>query len=281
MHNEIESIVKKHDQKHTEEINRAKTFSGFLGEKNTVLYLVNWVGVVPLLIFNFFDLFSFPSTTDFLGKHKTNISVIVVSFLTVILSVKMVRNLHAAQGSFVTIVTTLHNIWYTIINFYRTNLTMHYVPQVQIKQQYKELEKKLINTQGQVDQKRNLLKAVTDQSFVAQVASHCAKESEQNQSKSWFRTSSNKENIQTIVSSVLQQELDHLIGDEALTEEEKNAKRFKELQASSSNKSSSVEQQDVKLSGLLAEQSKVNEGEEVELVTDANGKVIKKSVFRI
>jgi hypothetical protein len=46
LHNEIESIVKKHDQKHAEEIKHAKTFSGFLGEKNILLYLVNWMGVV-------------------------------------------------------------------------------------------------------------------------------------------------------------------------------------------------------------------------------------------
>jgi hypothetical protein len=113
LHNEIESIVQKHDSLHAEELQKAKGFGGFVGAwASTVLYVddegMNHVSFcfidfgILYIIFSytmydclFATLFFWTSAfaavlSEFLKRNKTNISVIIVSFLTVVLSVKMV-----------------------------------------------------------------------------------------------------------------------------------------------------------------------------------------------
>ena len=155
------------------------------------------------------------------------------------------------------------------------------------------MEQELLHVQEQVDQKRKILRALTEESFLQNVSNQCAKELQNNNNKQskWSRggssSSSDGGQVAAKVSSVLQQEFQKVIGDEGLTEDEQNAKKFKDLQEKSGSSSSSRTEleRDDKLSGLLAEQNTESEGEAEEsvvLVEDGQGqKVVKKSVFRI
>lgn len=210
--------------------------------------------------------------SEFLGQHKTNITVIVVSFLTVVLSVKLVRY-EVLQHTF------MSHLFVVLQALISNQFLLSSNPwQVQTKKKYKELEKELINTQGQVDQKRNLLKAITDQSFVHEMATKCTKEVNNKTSNvfSFWGRSSSKANMEAQISSVLETQLNNLIGDEGLTEDEKNAKQFEELKQ---DNGSEID----KIKALTMENStKEEEGIQIEMMDDASGnKVVKKSVFRI
>lgn len=131
-----------------------------------------------------------------------------------------------------------------------------------------------------MEEKRKLLKSVTSEAFLAKMAENIrAGGGSNNESRTWGRksvgsTSSSAEAIVGVVSKDLQS----LIGDAALSEDEKHAKELEEL------RSKGIEQDEeaaiAKLKALSERPASAEPAEE--WVVDADGKkTVKKSVFRI
>lgn len=163
--------------------------------------------------------------------------------------------------------------------------------QVQGKSRQRELEQELKDTDEKLEEKRLLLKTITTESFQSTLADHCAakilgqdstKDASSSSSWGWSSknasstiSSNNSQYIKAALYTVLAHGLNTLVGDAALSEDEKNAKDLQELQ------------DDTKLKAL-SESSESQEDEDPatttkeEWVEDANGKkIVKKSVFVI
>jgi len=152
------------------------------------------------------------------------------------------------------------------------------------------LEQELKETDEKLEEKRLLLKTITTQSFQSTLADHCATkltspDSKDASSSSWgwsgcksaSISSNNRQDIKAALYTVLAHDLNALVGDAALSEDEKTAKDLQELQdddaklkaLSESSESQKVVEQDA------------NPTKEV-WVEDADGKkIVKKSVFVI
>ncbi|CAB9525235.1 expressed unknown protein [Seminavis robusta] len=162
MHEEIAAITQKQEKRHAEEAEKKLKWKGF---------------------------------SEFLGKHKTNLSVIVVSFLTVVLSVKLVQGKH----------------------------------------KYEDLEKELESHEAQAEEMRQLLRSIGSQEYLAQLANRCARELDNNnrskRGSSWgaTKTTQSTDDMSSTITNVLAQDIEAKIGDAALTEDEQSSKHLQQL----------------------------------------------------
>ncbi|CAB9512800.1 expressed unknown protein [Seminavis robusta] len=208
MHAEIASITQKQENRHVKESGKILRRKGF---------------------------------SEFLGKHKTNLSVVVVSFLTVVLSVKLVQGTH----------------------------------------KYGDLEKEVESSQAQAEEMRQLLRSIGSQEYLAQLANRCARELNDSYSqpgRGWgsTKTTQSMDNMSSTITNILAQDIGAKIGDAALTEDQQSAKHIQELNSQPITGDAAIE----KLNALQTPQPVTNTPDDQQWVQgDKNSK--KKSVFVI
>ena len=164
---------------------------------------------------------------------------------------------------------------------------------MQAKQDCRKIEKELKGTEDTLTENRQILKTIISEEYLSTIAKKCETALIANKTpmggSGWFGTSASTSgqrshaDTERVISQVLSKEFNNLIGNAALSDDEKDAKEIDDLQHSSSggdSESAAIE----KLS-TLSENSGSQEQpvEELEWVVDANGKKIasKKSVFVI
>lgn len=220
LHNEIETIFEKQDKNHADEAKKAKSWKGFM---------------------------------EFLGSNKTNVSIIIVSFLTVVLSVKM----------------------------------------VQAKQVTRKLEEDLQKTEKMLVEKRALLKTITSEAFFSGMSKKC--DSALNttalskKSRTWIgnvsktRSSHTAASTESLLATVISNEMKASVGDAALSEDEISAREIEALQNSAVDGVGDRESVTIGKLSALSERDALDEAldqQALEWTVDANGKkVAKKSVF--
>lgn len=164
--------------------------------------------------------------------------------------------------------------------------------QVQAKQDTRKIEKELKGAEDTLTKNRQLLRTMTSEEYLSTIAKKCdaaltANETPMSRS-GWFGIASktgpqSQTNTERVISRVLSNEVNTLVGDAALSDDEKDAKEIDELQHSSSGGDS--ESAAIEKLRTLSENSGSQEQpvQELEWVVDANGKKIasKKSVFVI
>jgi hypothetical protein len=124
------------------------------------------------------------------------------------------------------------------------------------------LEQKVKENEQELRDKQALLRSLTGEDFLTRVADQCAAQlASSSRSGGWFGPS-NKEKTAAMVLPILQKEIGAMIGDSALTEEEKKEKVVKELMQRAS------------ATAKVGVQVEVTEGE-------SGTKVVKKRVFSI
>lgn len=149
---------------------------------------------------------------------------------------------------------------------------------MQNKQKHNDLVNELEKTQLELEKRRKLLKSITSEEFLSQMAENCATTAGSNASSGILgrKPGSLRFRDKDAIVAVLSKDLGSLIGDSSLTEDEKQARQLEALRVQGKD-------QDVAIIEKLSALSQSSEEEDTEQwVVDADGKTtVKKSVFRI
>ena len=163
----------------------------------------------------------------------------------------------------------------------------NFLNQVQAKQTYRKIEQELHDTEEKLEENRQLLKTIISEEYISTMAKKCdsalTSRGSNSSGGSWFQSASassrNHADTESILTTIIRETNRALIGDAALSADEKDAKELEELQHTGDNEAAAIE----KLS-VVSDNSESQEQSEqkLEWVVDENGnKVAKKSIFVI